>query len=78
MTATNCPLCGQANRTTTGKTNPEQCTADASCWCMELKVPAALLARIPAHLARKACICKTCVDNYYRQQAMDLSTPAKD
>ncbi len=65
-----CPLCGGGNRClpskmgVSGKDIPE-----GACWCADpnLRFPEALLQQVPEHLRRKACICKTCVENYWRE-----------
>jgi hypothetical protein len=48
-----CPLCG----------GPNACglvAGAASCWCYEARIPAAVLARIPAEARGRSCICQTC------------------
>lgn len=57
-----CPLCGKSN-------DCQLCTAAAyqgSCWCQEMEIPAPLLARVPADLRNKACICRACVTEFHR------------
>ncbi|MDB6063950.1 MAG: hypothetical protein JWR26_158 [Pedosphaera sp.] len=52
-----CPLCGQSN-------DCRQCTSEVykgPCWCMSVNIPDELLARVPAELKDKACICRACV-----------------
>lgn len=50
-----CPLCGSMN----------QCGVHSGdCWCFHTKVPSELRERIPVELRGKACICKTCVEQY--------------
>lgn len=58
-----CPLCKQSNR----------CNVKASsgCWCMNTQVPKALLAKIPAHLKGKSCVCNLCIANYQQQLALE-------
>ncbi len=63
-TPNDCPLCGGANEC-------QLCspaTHKGPCWCAQLEIPATLLARVPEHLRDRACICKTCVDNFQREQ----------
>jgi len=54
-----CPLCQQANQCAmevarlTGEPQPP-------CWCTQARFDAALLARIPAPLQGKACVCARC------------------
>ncbi len=64
-----CPLCEQINR----------CDASSSqgCWCMETQVPAELLAKIPAHLKGKTCICNGCIERHKQQQAAILAIKAE-
>jgi len=56
---TRCPLCGQPNgcamerERATGQPQPP-------CWCTEVRIPAQVLARVPAAAQRKACICPAC------------------
>ena len=53
-----CPLCG----------GPNGCAAAASgscetqCWCGAVTIPPELIARVPEHLRREACICRACVE----------------
>ena len=52
-----CPLCGQLN----------QCLlaggahSNEECWCFRVRFPPSLLARVPEHARRRACICQRCV-----------------
>ena len=58
-----CPLCGGAN-------GCQLCTAAAyrgSCWCMSANIPDELLARVPAELRNKACLCSGCVTAFHRE-----------
>jgi hypothetical protein len=56
-----CPLCGQSNgcgaelRRATGQAQPP-------CWCTQVEFSAALLARVPPAMRRKACICRACAE----------------
>lgn len=46
-----CPLCGQ----------PNECGArNATCWCFNLKMDAAILEQIPEAQRNMACICQKC------------------
>lgn len=57
-----CPLCGRANEC-------QLCTVAAykgPCWCAKVTIPEALLARIPAELRNKACVCRECVMEFHR------------
>lgn len=61
-----CPLCEQSNR----------CDVKASqgCWCMNTKVPAALLAQVPEKFKGKTCVCNACIARYHQQQSLSNST----
>jgi prepilin-type N-terminal cleavage/methylation domain-containing protein/prepilin-type processing-associated H-X9-DG protein len=58
-----CPLCG----------GPNECqlcspaTHKGPCWCAQVEIPAALLARVPEHLRNRACICRKCVEQFQRE-----------
>lgn len=54
-----CPLCKQVNRC--------DVTAISGCWCMKVKVPAELLAQVPAPIKNKSCICNKCIDRYHQK-----------
>ena len=63
--ASQCPLCGGAN-------GCQLCTTAAykgSCWCMSANIPDELLARVPAELRNKACLCSGCVSAFHRERA---------
>ena len=49
-----CPLCGQAN----------QCMSEApnisDCWCFGVTISKQILARVPAELVDKGCLCPGC------------------
>jgi hypothetical protein len=51
-----CPLCHA----------PNNCMAhrEESCWCNGVTFPGELLALVPEHQQRKACICLTCLQAY--------------
>jgi hypothetical protein len=58
-----CPLCGKPNQC-------QLCTEAAykgPCWCARVQIPEALLARVPAELRNKACICRECVMDFHRK-----------
>jgi prepilin-type N-terminal cleavage/methylation domain-containing protein/prepilin-type processing-associated H-X9-DG protein len=58
-----CPLCGQPN-------GCQLCLPGAGkgpCWCSTVKIPAALLARVPEILRGRACVCRSCVENFQRE-----------
>ncbi|NDY91053.1 cysteine-rich CWC family protein [Ideonella livida] len=54
--ACRCPLCGGPNGCTPATTG--QWTAD--CWCTTVRIEAAVLARVPAAQAGRACVCRAC------------------
>jgi len=59
-----CPLCGAAN-------GCQLCSPAAykgRCWCAQVEIPEALLARVPAELKNKSCICRACVMEFHRAQ----------
>ena len=49
-----CPLCG----------NDNNCKDNKECWCYRVTIPKELLDRIPEDKKGKACVCKTCIDNF--------------
>ncbi|QQE10610.1 cysteine-rich CWC family protein [Planctomycetota bacterium] len=53
-----CPLCNQPNNCHMHQTEAGEC------WCIAVTIPQELLDQIPEYLKNKACICKTCVDNF--------------
>jgi hypothetical protein len=59
----NCPLCGGPNQC-------QLCTPGlhkGPCWCVNVEMPAALLARVPVELHNRACICQNCVEQFQRE-----------
>ena len=55
-----CPLCGGPNAC-------QLCSPAAykgQCWCAQVEIPAALLARVPENLRDRACICRRCVEKF--------------
>ena len=59
------PLCG-------GRNDCQLCTAAAykgPCWCESAKIPPELLVRVPTEARNSACICRTCVNTFHREQA---------
>ncbi|MGA2247687.1 MAG: cysteine-rich CWC family protein [Verrucomicrobiota bacterium] len=53
-----CPLCGGANDCLL--CSPAAC--QGRCWCMSEEMPAELMARVPAHLRNRACVCRSCLE----------------
>jgi len=57
-----CPLCGGANEC-------QLCSPAAykgKCWCTQIEIPDALLARVPDDLRNKSCICQNCTAEFHR------------
>jgi len=51
-----CPLCGAFNDCA-----PAQCGSfDTPCWCGDIKIDPAVLARIPESQRNESCICRQC------------------
>jgi hypothetical protein len=63
-----CPLCGRPNQRPL-RTAPAH---EDPCWCMNTVIPGGLLARVPAHLRNKACICQSCVIEFQREAMIGL------
>jgi len=53
---TGCPLCGGPN----GCAPAASGSFDSPCWCSSVRMPAEVLARIPAAQRGLACLCRTC------------------
>ena len=51
-----CPLCGGANQCAPASAG----TLDVECWCTKAVISPEALARIPADLVNKACLCPRC------------------
>ncbi|EYC52438.1 hypothetical protein AZ34_16170 [Hylemonella gracilis str. Niagara R] len=51
-----CPLCGGANQCAPARAG----TFDLPCWCRTTPVSAEALARVPAELRGRACLCPRC------------------
>lgn len=54
-----CPLCGGPNGCVMAG-GCDTARAGGPCWCREVSFSAELLARVPAHAQRRACICRHC------------------
>jgi prepilin-type N-terminal cleavage/methylation domain-containing protein len=65
-----CPLCGAANACQRSSPAAHQ----GACWCVNMKMPEALLARVPEKFRNRACICQNCVANFHLESA--LAPPA--
>ncbi|WP_019029258.1 cysteine-rich CWC family protein [Colwellia piezophila] len=57
-----CPLCEQSNRC--------DVNAKQGCWCLNIQVPPALLAQIPAELKGISCVCNACITRFNQQQSL--------
>jgi hypothetical protein len=69
--AARCPLCGQSN-------DCQQCTVavyKGPCWCAVVKIPEALIAKVPVELRGRACICRACVMKFHRERAAASPAP---
>lgn len=58
LDAARCPLCGKPNEC-------QRCTDAAykgPCWCDKIEIPDAVLARLPADLRDRACVCRNCLE----------------
>jgi prepilin-type processing-associated H-X9-DG protein/prepilin-type N-terminal cleavage/methylation domain-containing protein len=56
-----CPLCG-------GPNGCQLCSPAAykgPCWCAQVEIPGALLARVPENFRNRACICQKCVAAFH-------------
>jgi prepilin-type N-terminal cleavage/methylation domain-containing protein/prepilin-type processing-associated H-X9-DG protein len=59
-----CPLCREANEC-------QLCSPAAfkgQCWCARMKIPEALVARVPEPLRDRACICQNCVEKFNQER----------
>lgn len=56
-----CPLCGGPNNCQLATLSAQQ----GPCWCLQMEVPPALVARVPAELKDCTCICRRCIEQFY-------------
>lgn len=56
LPATTCPLCGGPNHCLPAASG----SFDGECWCQSATISPAALARVPAELVDKACLCPRC------------------
>lgn len=56
LPTTLCPLCGGANRCAPASAGG----LDVACWCTQAVISPEALARVPANLVNKACLCPRC------------------
>src|SRR5689334_4838636 len=61
--ATQCPLCGNANDCQLCGVGPQR----GPCGCSNAAIPRDLLARVPAELQDRACICRDCIAAFWRE-----------
>lgn len=54
--APRCPLCGEENDCAVSRTG----STDTPCWCRDIVIDAATLARVPDALRNRACLCRRC------------------
>lgn len=65
-----CPLCGQPNQCA-NEIERSTGIGQGPCWCSQVEFSAALLQKVPADAARKACICSDCATKLPAQQRAD-------
>ncbi|NRF67870.1 cysteine-rich CWC family protein [Aquincola sp. S2] len=66
---TRCPLCGGSNGCA-----PAACGSfDTPCWCTGVRIPAALIARLPAEQRGTACVCRRCIEGQPAAPVADCS-----
>jgi prepilin-type N-terminal cleavage/methylation domain-containing protein/prepilin-type processing-associated H-X9-DG protein len=63
-----CPLCGGTN----GCQLCAPVTGKGPCWCVNVAMPAELLARVPENFRDRACVCRACVEKFH----LEKFTPA--
>jgi hypothetical protein len=59
-----CPLCGELNQCAMAA-DPEA----TECWCESEKFPHDLLERVPDSAARRACICRRCLEEHHKNNS---------
>ncbi|HVU08237.1 MAG TPA: cysteine-rich CWC family protein [Verrucomicrobiae bacterium] len=67
-----CPLCGRPN-------DCQLCTNAAykgPCWCAQMEIPDALLARVPREFQNRNCLCRGCVVEFQRAKNSGSSSAA--
>ena len=70
LPATGCPLCGGPN----GCAPAVSGSFDSPCWCTTLRIPAEVLARVPAAQRGLACICRACAEAGAQHAQPDAAT----
>lgn len=66
-----CPLCGNANQCQLCEVDPHK----GPCWCESERFPEALLARVPAETAGRACVCRSCLWRERRSEPVPRPGP---
>lgn len=66
-----CPLCGKANHCQMCEVDPHK----GPCWCESERFPEALLARVPAEAAGRACVCRACLWQARRKEPLPRPGP---
>jgi prepilin-type N-terminal cleavage/methylation domain-containing protein/prepilin-type processing-associated H-X9-DG protein len=67
----NCPLCGGPNAC-------QLCSLDVHkgpCWCTSVEFPEALLARVPVESRNRACLCRSCVEQFRLEKTFTVPRP---
>lgn len=79
---TRCPLCGENNACLNVSLNAclkaslnvslkvkQSGGSENKCWCSDdsISFPAELIAQVPGHLKRKACICQSCAEQHLKK-----------
>jgi prepilin-type N-terminal cleavage/methylation domain-containing protein/prepilin-type processing-associated H-X9-DG protein len=68
-----CPLCGKPNGCR--RCGPSA-DVQAHCWCEEEAFPVELLARVPVRFRNRACVCRTCLEQFRHGQ--NPAPPARE
>jgi hypothetical protein len=71
MDPARCPLCGGPNHCQLSS----PAAYKGSCWCTAAEIPAALIARVPAALRNRACICQKCVTAFHHERPQSPTAP---
>lgn len=64
-----CPLCGASNHCIMAVGNPSA----TDCWCMTVRIPPELMARLPEELRDVSCLCADCL-RAFEEEALPPST----
>lgn len=67
-----CPLCGGANQCAPATAG----TFAVECWCTTAAISPEALARVPAELVGKACLCPRCAAAVEQEPAAQAGTDA--